>query len=80
MKSLHIRDLDDAVVEGLKRRARRHHRSLQKEVTSLLTDAALMVPPESSPEESPLRRLHVVETGRADSNWSRDELYGDGGR
>ncbi len=80
MKSIHIRDLDESVIAGLKRRAKRHHRSLQKEVTVLLTDAARMIPPESPLETSPLERLNYVETGEAEFNWSRKDLYDDDGR
>lgn len=80
MKSLHIRGLDEAVVEGLKRRARRHRRSLQKEVEVLLTDAAQMVPPEGATSMSMRELLNMVSTGRQDDRWGRDELYGDDGR
>ncbi len=80
MKSLHIRDLDEAILAGLKRRAQRHHRSLQKEVTVLLTDAAQMVPADAPLTESPLRQLRLVETGHHDSKWARDEIYSDDGR
>jgi plasmid stability protein len=43
MKSLHIRNLDEGILLGLKARAERHHRSVQKEVEVLLRDAARMV-------------------------------------
>lgn len=80
MKSLHIRQLDEDVVEGLKRRARRHHRSLQKEVESLLIDAARMVPPDVDSGESVLSGLKTVASGRKKTNWSRGAFYGDDGR
>jgi plasmid stability protein len=80
MKSLHIRGLDESVVEGLKRRARRHRRSLQKEVEVLLTDAAQMAPPEGATSTSMRELLHMVSTGRQDDHWGRDEIYGDDGR
>lgn len=80
MKSLHIRNLDDGTLEGLKRRARRHRRSLQKEVESLLSDAARMLPPEASEEAPRTLRLNRVSTGNTSSDWTRESIYGDDGR
>lgn len=79
MKSLHIRHLEDEVLLGLKRRAARHRRSLQKEVETVLSDAARMVPMEKA-LESPLRGLNFVQTRRKASNWSRDTIYDEDGR
>lgn len=80
MKSIHIRNLDEATLEGLKRRAHRHRRSLQKEVENLLNDAARMLPT-SADENSPRTlHLHTVHTGHTQSNWSRESIYGDDGR
>lgn len=77
MKSLHIRNLDEATLQGLKRRAQRHRRSLQKEVESLLNDAARMLP-SSADVDSPGRlRLHTVQTGKTQSDWPRESIYGD---
>lgn len=80
MKSMHIRQLEDSVVEALKRRARRHHRSLQKEVESLLIDAARMIPPEEAEGEDALAGLITVSTSRSNSHWSRESIYGGAGR
>ncbi|MCC5839644.1 MAG: hypothetical protein JJT96_05920 [Opitutales bacterium] len=80
MKALHIRGLDEAVVEGLKRRARRHRRSLQKEVEVVLTEAAQMVPEDTAAPVSLKSLLRTVSTGRSADYWSRDEIYGDDGR
>lgn len=80
MKSLHIRGLDEAVIEGLKRRARRHRRSLQKEVELVLIDAAQMAPVEGTASASLRDLLHIVSTGQRDDRWGRDEIYGDDGR
>jgi antitoxin FitA len=41
MATLTIRNLEDEVVEALKARARRHHRSLESEIRELLRDAAV---------------------------------------
>jgi plasmid stability protein len=40
MAQLLVRDLEPAVVERLKERARRHHRSLEAEARLILTSAA----------------------------------------
>jgi plasmid stability protein len=80
MKSIHIRNLDEEVLHGLKVRAERHHRSVQKEVEVLLRDAAQMVNGDDDSMESPLKNLHIVHSGHKDSTWSRDSIYGDDGR
>lgn len=80
MKSLHIRNLEEATLEGLKRRARRHRRSLQKEVEDLLSDAARMLPPEPAEGSRHTLRLHTVSTGQTQSDWNRESIYGDDGR
>ncbi len=80
MKSLHIRNLDDSVIKGLKRRARRHHRPLQKEVAKLLSDAATMIPPDARVDDSPLSKLYLVSSDCNDSTWSRSEIYNNDGR
>ena len=80
MKSLHIRNLDDEVLFGLKKRAQRHHRSVQKEVQVLLRDAAEMIRFDPDSEGSPLQKLNVVETTREENSWSREEMYSDEGR
>ncbi|TVP79242.1 MAG: hypothetical protein EA353_06565 [Puniceicoccaceae bacterium] len=80
MKSIHIRQVDDEVLDALKRRARRHRRSLQKEIESLLVDAAQMLPPEADEPSSPLESIRTVSTGQPDMTWSRESLYGDDGR
>ncbi len=80
MKSLHIRNLDDATLEGLKHRAHRHRRSLQKEVEALLSDAARMLPPASAEDSRRALRLNTVSTGHTQNDWNRESIYGDDGR
>ena len=79
MKSIHIRQVDEEVLERLKHRARLHHRSLQKEIVSLLEDAARMTPKETG-RVSISAGLHTVASGRNRSDWSREDLYADDGR
>ncbi len=75
MKSLHIRDVDERVLERLQRLARLHHRSVQGEVRAILEEAARYAPEERA---APVD-LVTVDTGRA-KPWSRAEIYGDDAR
>ena len=72
MKSLHIRDVPEQTIERLKRRASRHHRSLQGELQILLEEAAKQVVLGDTPEFS----LHTVRT-HGNQEWSREGLYED---
>ncbi|MFW5743520.1 MAG: FitA-like ribbon-helix-helix domain-containing protein [Spirochaetota bacterium] len=76
MKSLHIRDVNESVLQRLKRLARMHHRSLQGEVRAILEEASRRAPDDDRTDELD---LVTVETGR-DGGWSREELYGDDAR
>ncbi|MDA0349603.1 MAG: hypothetical protein O3C43_24805 [Verrucomicrobia bacterium] len=78
MKSIHIRDLREETLAGLKRRAARHRRSLQKEVQVLLETAAQMIPADSAVDRK--LKLHIVHSGDSASTWNRDEIYDDLGR
>lgn len=46
MPQILVRDLDEVLVERLKRQAKRHHRSLQGEVKAILIESAKMTPEE----------------------------------
>jgi len=72
MKSLHIRDVPETTIERLKRRAIRHHRSLQGELQALLAEAAR----QAASEESSEFTLHRVRT-QGNQNWSREGIYED---
>lgn len=74
MKSIHIRGVSESTLLGLKRRAARHRRSLQKEVQFLLEEAAQM-----QTETTGELKLHLVETGNS-GTWSREDIYGNEGR
>ena len=76
MAAVHIRDVPDETLEALKRRARRHQRSLQGELRLILTSAAQV---ELAPERLPPLKLHFS-TASPETNWSREEIYGDDGR
>ncbi len=72
MKSLHIRAVPEQTIERLKRRARRHHRSLQGELQALLEEAAKQGVSDDGGEFS----LHTVRT-QGVQNWSREGIYED---
>lgn len=76
MSSIHIRDVSESTLRALKVRARRHHRSLQKEIVKLLEDAAKM-----TPEENAVSKLNLkfVSTSKKDGSFRREEIY-DGDR
>jgi plasmid stability protein len=76
MPSLHVRDLPEAVVEALKRRARVHHRSLQGEVQAILEEAARAAPPA---EGYPPLELEMSRQASA-RPWTREDIYDDRGR
>jgi len=81
MKSLHIRDIDETTLDGLKKRAARHRRSLQKEVQWLLEQAALMAPNAPLENEAPKLNLHTVHrNGNSTTRWNRESIYQDDGR
>jgi len=64
----------------LKHRAARHRRSLQKEVESLLEDAAQMAPADEQATLNQKLVLKTVATGKLASIWDRESIYGDDGR
>lgn len=76
MKSLHIRNVDERVLENLQRLARAHHRSMQGEVKAILEAASLYAP--TLGEDEPLS-LVTTHTGR-NAPWSRQEMYDDNAR
>ncbi len=79
MPSIHIRNVDDAIVARLKERARTHNRSLQGELRQILKEAALGP---SAGAEGPVRRKLELTTVRvgSSSDFGRGDIYGDDGR
>ncbi len=76
MPALHIRNVDDAVIDALKDRARRHHRSLEGELRAIIERAAF------SRDGQGRGRVRVdirtVSVG-AESTYDREEIYDDEG-
>ncbi len=75
MKSLHIRGVPEPTIDRLKRRAARHHRSLQGELLALLEEAAQQF----SADDEEAFELLTVKTGRRQP-WTRGEIYEDDAR
>ena len=76
MPALHIRDIPEEVVEALKRRAARNHRSLQKELLHILVSE---VREGASVDLLPPIKLKLSPVG-GDARWRREEIYTDDGR
>lgn len=76
MKSVHIKSVNDATLDRLKRLARCHHRSLQGELHAILERAARLAPPEDDDEELPLTTVDIG----GDATWRRGEIYDADGR
>jgi plasmid stability protein len=76
MPAVHVRDVPPDVLAALKRRARRHHRSLQGELREVLSIVAL--------EERVTERLPPLalrfSSASPSTSWGREEIYGDDGR
>ena len=78
MKSIHIRGIQEETLARLKQRAKRHRRSLQKEVLTLLEDAAQMIPVGEVAE--PKLELHIIHSEGSEGTWKRETIYHDNGR
>jgi plasmid stability protein len=76
MKSIHVRDIEERTLRGLKRLAKTHHRSLQGELHVIIERAARMAPLEETEDTLPL--VTVNRGGKA--SWRREEMYGPSGR
>ncbi len=79
MASLLIRNLDDAAVARLKARAKRHNRSLQGEVKSILESEARTAERKPGHPDRRELKIHTVNLPTR-ATWSRGELYDDDGR
>lgn len=75
MPAIHIRDVDDAVIDAIKARAARNHRSLQGEVRAILEEVARTAP-RSSGARKPILRIKTVRVG-APVKYSREVIYED---
>jgi plasmid stability protein len=73
MKSIHIRDIDPKVLQRLKKLAELHHRSMQGELKTIITEAVRKLPETGTHEELD---LITVSTGNL-KPWKRQDYYGD---
>ena len=76
MPAIHVRDVPEDVLNALKRRAKRHERSLQKELRHLLSTIAREEPPGEPLPPIELKLSSVSPT----TSWQREEIYGNDGR
>lgn len=76
MPAVHVREVPEDVLAALKRRARRHDRSLQGELRQILAAIA-----EEEPATEPLPPLELeMSPAAGKSTWRREEIYGEDGR
>jgi hypothetical protein len=71
--AIHVREVDDAVVDALKARAARNQRSLQGEVRHILEEAALGAATSSSRRARRKLRIRTVALGGP--VYSRETIY-----
>jgi plasmid stability protein len=78
MPAIHVREVDDAVIDALKARAARNHRSLQGEIRAILEEAAHAT---KMPARGKGRRLRIktVQVGTP-IPYSREVIYDDESR
>jgi plasmid stability protein len=76
MPALHVRNVDDAVIDALKKRARRHNRSLEGELREILTRAAFSAERRTGGSQIRIKTVSVP----SDSTYGREDLYAEEGR
>jgi len=74
--AVHVRDIPREVVDALKRRAARNHRSLQQELKRLLCSVA--EEEVAKPRLPPLDL--IMSSAPPGPPWTREDMYGDDGR
>ena len=72
MKSIHIRDIDEKILDSLKLLAEMHHRSLQGELHYILEETAKKASLFKNNKEF---EITTVRRGLS-TTWRREELYG----
>lgn len=75
MPAIHVRDVDDAILDALKARAARNHRSLQGEIRAILEEIVRGAARSSRTRKQRLR-IKTVRVG-APVTYSRDVIYED---
>lgn len=73
MAAIHVREVDDAVVDALKARARRNQRSLQGEVRHILESAA--AEEDGRPAGQRKRKLRILTVAVGGPVYSRETIY-----
>ena len=73
MKSIHIRDIDPEVLQRLKKLAEMHHRSMQGELKTIITEAVRKIP-----ADEPAEGLDLVTVATNNQQaWTREDYYTD---
>lgn len=76
MSAIHVRNVPESTVSGLRERAAAHGRSMQQEVLEILQTAVAEPVPRQAPGPIQLVTAH---TGGG-TTWRREEICGDQGR
>ena len=72
MAAIHVREVDDAVVEALKARAARNQRSLQGEIRHILEQS---VAAERAPGGRARRKLRIRKVAVGGPVYTRETIY-----
>ena len=73
MKSIYIRNIDPEVLQRLKKLADLHHRSMQEELKTIITEAVRKIPAENSNDELDI----VTVITDKQQPWKREDYYTD---
>ncbi len=76
MPAMHVRNVPERVIAGLRERAERHGHSMQQELLAILESAA--AEPTSGERPRPIELITVHTDGSP--GWRREEIYGEQGR
>ena len=73
MKSIHIRDIDPEIMQRLKKLAEMHHRSMQGELKTIISEAVRKIPTNEAAEDLDL----VTVSTENQQPWKREDYYTD---
>ena len=73
MAAIHVREIDDVVIDALRSRAAKNHRSLQGEIRHILERAALEE--EDAGGKRRKRKLHIRTVSVGGPVYSRKTIY-----
>ncbi len=73
MKSIHIRDIDPEILQRLKKLAEMHHRSMQGELKTIISEAVRKIPA----DEAAIGLDLVTVSTKNQHPWKREDYYTD---